>query len=105
MTLDSGFPKNEWDIAVFSFAVFPFGFAGSPTYSSSETSEDTDVWIQPPISRQAFDLSGSVIIDGTYVRVEPPEIAPVVEPGLAWELEAWEAASDEALMLFEAECD
>jgi hypothetical protein len=99
MTLDSRFPTSEWDI------VFPCDFAVSPTCSSSETGEDTDVWIQPSISRQAIDPSGSTIIDGIYVRAEPPQIAPIFEPALAWELEAWEMASDEALMLFEAECD
>lgn len=76
-----------------------------PLYSSSEATGGTNAWIQPSISRQAIDPTGSTIIDGIYVRTHRREIVPVIEPDLTLELEAWEAASDEALMLFEAECD
>lgn len=93
MTLDSRTCIVEQDIAVF------------PQYSSSETGGDISVWIQLPISHQAIDPVRSAIIDGIYVQTQHPEIALAIEPDLAWELEAWEAASDEALMLFEAKCD
>lgn len=76
-----------------------------PLYSSSETDEDTGAWIQPSINRQSIDLEASVIIDGIYVQTRHPQVIPVIEPDLAWELAAWETASDEALMLFEAECE
>ncbi len=74
-------------------------------YSASEASGDVGVWIQPPIGLQVIDSAESTVIDGVYVQTQPTEIVPLVEPDLAWELEAWEAASDEALMLFETECE
>ncbi len=76
-----------------------------PLYLSSDPTEGAGSWIQPPISHPSIDLAGSTIIDGIYIKTRHPEIMPIIEPDLAWELEAWEAASDEALMLFEAECD
>jgi hypothetical protein len=79
--------------------------AANPLYSSSETVGDVGVWIQPSVSDQAICVAGSTIIDGIYAQTQRPEFAPVIEPDLAWELEAWEAASDEALLLFEAECE
>lgn len=84
------------------------GIAGHSLYSSSEVTgkaTEESVWIQPSISRQTIDMSESSIIDGIYVRTRHPARIPVIEPDLALELEAWEAASDEALRLFEAECD
>jgi hypothetical protein len=100
MTLDSRLSVVEQSIVVFSsyFTVFP-------TYSSSGASEDVYEWIQPSISDQAIDPSGSTVIDGIYAQTKRPETIPLIEPDLAWELEAWEAASDEALMLFEAGCE
>jgi hypothetical protein len=76
-----------------------------PYCSYSWATEHVSTWIQPPISRQVFDRVEPTIIDGLYVQTRRLEIVPVIEPDLALELEAWEAASDEALMLFETECD
>ena len=74
-------------------------------YSSPEMVGDVGVWIQPSLSDQAICVAESTIIDGIYARTQRPGVAPAIEPDLAWELDAWEAASDEALMFFEAECE
>jgi len=76
-----------------------------PVYSTSDPYDDVYVWIQPSISRQVLDPAGSRIVSGIYVQTQIAEVIPVIEPELAWEFEAWEAASDEALFLFESECD
>jgi len=76
---------------------------GFSIYSTSDSSEEMFYWIQPSISRQVYDPGTSSIISGIYVRSRMADYALLVEPELAREFEAWEAASDEALMLFESE--
>ena len=44
------------------------------------------------------------LIDGIYAQTRGRGMLPIQVPELVWELEAWEAASDEALSNFEAEC-
>ena len=75
----------------------------TPVYSTSAMTEDMYVWIQPSIGRQPPDPSGSTIIDGIYAQTHQLDVIPIIERELAWEFAAWEAASDEALMLFETE--
>jgi len=73
----------------------------SPHYITSESI--VDIWGgQLPISRQAFLPSQPDLIDGIYVSAEPPKIILPIEPALAQEFAAWEAASNEALERFES---
>lgn len=74
-----------------------------PIYATSGTIGDTYVWIQPSISRQPPDPTSSSVIDGIYAQTPRLDVIPIIEREMAWEFEAWEAASDEALLLFEKE--
>jgi len=76
-----------------------------PVYVTSEPS-DSDAWGQPPANHYVM-VMGSLgePIAGVYVPALPLDAFPVIDPQLALELEAWEAASDEALARFEAELD
>lgn len=98
MTLDSRLSTHGSD-----GARVPPLFAEAVGYSSSEVGEVAGGWIQRPISLQLLDPS-ECLIDGIYAQTRGRGMLPIQVPGLAWELEAWEAASDEALSNFEAEC-
>lgn len=78
-----------------------------PPYVSSEP-EDSE-WGQPPASRYVFTIEGTRLrgeaIEGVYLRSLRSSESPPVDPRLAAEFEAWEAASDKALTNFEATLD
>jgi hypothetical protein len=95
MTLDSR-SLNELNTAELCFEM-------PSIYSSSDTDESIDPWIQRPISYLDLDPEGA-LLNGLYVQSSFLEVIPTVKPDLAFEFEAWEELSDEALILFEAEC-
>lgn len=74
-----------------------------PVYASSTPATEEHVWIQLPISDQPLTPSSPIIIDGIYAQAAQFEDIPLIQKQLVQEFEAWEAASDEALMLFEDE--
>jgi hypothetical protein len=82
----------------------PLCFEIPSIYSSSDTDESMGRWIQRPISYLDLEPRGT-ILDGLYAHSRFPEFVPQISPELAWEFEAWEALSDEALVLFESGCD
>ena len=71
-------------------------------YVTSEFPYDT--WLQPSASRYVFEVDGvrmrGHIIEGTYVPLSNP--FPSADELLNYELEAWEAASDEDMAKFDA---
>ncbi len=62
----------------------------SAIYAVSITGRTEYGWIQPPVIKQALELSNSTLIDGIYVQTLPeqPAIAddypPDLEAGLDW---------------------
>ncbi|MGQ9625281.1 MAG: hypothetical protein ACUVV0_00035 [Anaerolineae bacterium] len=82
----------------------------SPIYVTPYvTSEPQDSeWGQPAASYYVFTIAGNRLlgqpIAGVYLPSPLSDIPPV-EPLLALEFEAWDAASDEALANFEATLD
>ena len=78
----------------------------TPVYVSSEP-QDSD-WGQPAASRYVFKIVSKRLlgqpIAGVYLASSSSDILPV-DPLLAAEFEAWDAASDEALANFEATLD
>jgi len=78
----------------------------APVYVTSEPRENN--WGQPPASRYHFFVDGSVLygqpISGMHVQ-SAATITRLATSGLSMEFEAWDAASDEALVLFEATLD
>lgn len=77
-----------------------------PFYVTSEPREND--WGQPPASRYHFWVDGSLLygqpVFGMYVQYAPMPLQSATS-GLALEFQAWDAASDEALALFEATLD
>lgn len=77
-----------------------------PAYITSEP-QDSE-WGQPAASRYEFTVVDNTLygqpIGMVYVPSPSSDILPV-DPHLAAELEAWDAASDEALVNFEATLD
>jgi len=73
-----------------------------PVYSTSDSgSSEIIVWIQDSISCQPFE-SARHLINGIYAQVGEMENSfKSLEPNLAQEFLAWDAASDEALTNFE----
>ena len=78
----------------------------APVYVTSEP-QDSE-WGQPAASRYEFTIVDNTLygqpIGVVYVPSPSSDILPV-DPYLAAELEAWDAASDEALANFEATLD
>lgn len=78
----------------------------APMYVASEP-QDSE-WGQPAASYYEFTIVGTVLhgqpIAEVYVPSPSSDILPI-DPHLAIELEAWDAASDEALLNFEALLD
>jgi hypothetical protein len=74
-----------------------------PMYISSEPPDSE--WGQPPASHYVFTIVGNRLlgqpIAGASLPSPSSDILPV-DPLLAAEFEAWDAASDEALANFEA---
>lgn len=75
-----------------------------PVYSTSSPEEEIYLWIQPPLPKLVFDPAYK-LVDGIYVQVMPLQFDLQFEPDLEREFKAWDAASDEALLLFESEID
>ncbi|MEW6232658.1 MAG: hypothetical protein AB1566_10150 [Chloroflexota bacterium] len=77
-----------------------------PKYVTSEPRESE--WGQPAASYYVFTIVGTTLrgqpIAGVYLPSPSLDILPV-DSRLAAELEAWDAASDEALANFEATLD
>jgi hypothetical protein len=91
MNIDSRtYPADQIDVAL-------------PNYATSETSIEESGWIQPSISRETPNTFGSSIINGIYAQAPRLDMMSVVDQEMTSEFAAWEAASDEALNLFEAE--
>jgi hypothetical protein len=77
-----------------------------PTYLTSEPRDSE--WGQPAASNYFFMVDGNRLRGQLIADAYLPSLSygiPVVEPDLATELEAWDAASDEALADFEATLD
>jgi hypothetical protein len=78
----------------------------APVYVSSEP-QDSE-WGQPAASHYVFTIDGNRLlgqpIAEAYLPSPSSDILPV-DPRLAAEFEAWDAASDEALANFEAMLD
>jgi hypothetical protein len=78
----------------------------TPVYITSEP-QDSE-WGQPAASYYVFTTVGTTLrgqpIAGVYLS-SPSSDVPFVDSRLAAELEAWDAASDEALTNFEATLD
>jgi hypothetical protein len=74
-------------------------------YGSSTSGSPTDLnyWIQPPLNQQTLEPA-SHLIDGIYIQTES-HFYLALKANLDQEFAAWEAASDEALILFEKELD
>lgn len=77
----------------------------NPTVSVYVTSESPESgWGQPPASHYVFTYQGSRLIGeliaGVYLPSSPQDMP--IDSRLAAELGGWEAASDEALINFEA---
>lgn len=78
----------------------------APVYVSSEPRDSE--WGQPAASYYVFTMVGSRLLGQPIAGVYLPSLSsdlPPIDPLLAAELEAWEAASDEALANFEATLD
>lgn len=77
-----------------------------PVYVTSESKESE--WGQPAASLYVFTIVGDRLfgqpIAGVYLPSPPLDILPI-DSRLAAEFAAWEAASDEALVNFEATLD
>jgi hypothetical protein len=78
----------------------------APVYVASEPKESG--WGQPPASHYVFRIVGTRLfgepIAGVYLPSPSSDILSV-DSHLAAEFEAWDAASDEALVNFEATLD
>ncbi|HEC33704.1 MAG TPA: hypothetical protein ENI37_03185 [Chloroflexi bacterium] len=75
-------------------------------YATSEP--ESSEWGQPPASHYFFTIIGTTLHGQLISGVYPSPglaIPSVVDPQLAAELEAWDAASDEVLAAFEAGLD
>lgn len=72
---------------------------------SSERSNQGYAWIQPSIISKSIGTENAIIIDGVYVKPQPTKVDMTFGFDFNGELEAWEAASDEALRNFEALLD
>lgn len=75
-------------------------------YAASDEDEGTHIWIQPSLSHEFMESGISVIINGIFARTQKSEkTRTMIDTELDLELTAWDAASDEALFLFEKELD
>jgi hypothetical protein len=79
------------------------GLSLFPVYSTSAVIEDVYVWIQPSIGRQPLDSVGSTIVSEIYAQTPQLDVIPIIQRELEQEFAAWDAASDEALLLIELE--
>ena len=85
---------------------WPTVMQDTPVYVTSEPPENE--WGQPSASQYVFERVGNrlfgSLIAGVYAA-NRLRLMPSAAPCLAAELEAWDAASDEALTQFEAGLD
>ena len=89
---------NDSRISIIREEKAPYG------YSTSGSSTDLDYWIQPSLNQQTLEPA-SHLIDGIYIQTGSHFDRLILKAYLVQEFAAWEAASDEALILFEKELD
>lgn len=78
-----------------------------PVYVTSSPGDD-DAWGHPPVNQYIVVVRVRSLgepIAGVYVPTLSLHTPSVIDPQLALEFAAWEAASDEALAHFEAKLD